>query len=107
MKKKLMVIILLLAVGFAFGQVANQLGWRDFRAFTGLIDSTDSAIQDVYNHIVSVQSEKVAIMDDADRLAEIRKIIEIHPDYSVAELQSKFSAFITLKAYLIDNGYIN
>ena len=106
MKKKLIVIILLLAVGFAFGQVANKQGWRDFRAFTGLMDSTDSSIVNVYNHIVSLESEKAAILDDAERKAEVLKIVNIHPDYALDSIVAKLQKFNTLKSYLEDNGYL-
>ena len=106
MKKKLIGIVLLLVVGFAFGQVINREGWRDFNVFTGLMDSTDSAIQDVYNHIISLESEKAAIMDDADRLAEMKKIIDCHPDYDLTEIVAKLAAFKVLKNYLLNNGYV-
>ena len=86
--------------------MSNHQGWRDFRAFTGLLSQVESALQQVHNAIVSLDSEKVAIIDDADRLAEIKEIIDIHPDFELSEITAKLAKFATIKAYLEDNGYV-
>lgn len=118
MNKKLLIIALILTICCISGSVntrtlraeaeqeANQQGWRDFDAFVGLLDSTDSAIQDAYNHIISLQSEKAEIIDEAERLAEITKIIDIHPDYNMEDIVAKLATLETLRAYLVDNGYV-
>ena len=118
MKNKFIVIVLFLTVCCVFGNVntssvgiepeqeANLEGWRDFVAFTGLLNSTDSAIQNLYNSIISLQSEETAIIDDAERKAEMLKIVNIHPDYDLDSIVAKLQKFNTLKSYLEENGYI-
>lgn len=111
MRKELIGIAILLMVSCTLGtmsmeQEVNQQGWKDFDAFVGLIGSTDSAIQNLFSNIVSLGNKKVEIMDNPARKAEIKKIIDLHPDYDLDDITAKLTKLEALKNYLIDNGYI-
>lgn len=111
MRKEILGIIILLTISCALGTVhveqeVNQQGWRDFDTITRIVDSTDSAVQNLYNNIIILQNEKASIIDNAERLAEITKIFNIHPDHNMANIQARLATFETLRAYLVDNGYV-
>jgi len=110
MKKTLIFIGIALILSmsiFLLAQEANKEAWRDFRVIIGALESGEMQIQQLYNTIVSIESEKAEIIDDVNRRNELIKILNIHPDYSVQWVQVRITKLTELKQWLIDNGYVN
>jgi len=45
-------------------------------------------------------------MDDTDRKTELKKIIDVHPDFTIESITVQYLKLMTLKTWLEDNGYI-
>ena len=108
MKRKIMAFLVVIVVFgglFLFAQ-ANKQAWRDFFVMTGSIEKVASDIQQLYNLMIHIESEKVNIVDNPQRLAELKKILDQHPDYSVQWMQTRLNKLKTLRQWLENNGYI-
>ena len=81
-------------------------GWQDFEDITGKVDESYSCARMIYNHAVRLQLMKIAIMDDPARKAELEKVLDVHPIYSLAGLTADYQKLMLLKTYLETNGYI-
>ncbi len=86
--------------------MATKQGWRDFSVIISRIEMCINEMQSLYNGIARLEKDKADIVDDADRLAEVKKILDIHPDYSVTWVQQRITKLSELKTWLEDNGYI-
>ena len=86
--------------------MANQLAWQDFNRVTREFDRIQESIEDVSRWAGNLQAIKTEIFDDTDRKAELKKIIDIHPDYTIEDIVTTYQKLRTLKTYLEDNGYV-
>lgn len=100
------ITLILSASLFLLAQEANKQAWRDFRIIIRSIEVTEGQIQQLYNYIEGVESEKAEIIDDVIRRDELIKILDIHPDYSVNWVQTRITKLAELKQWLEDNNYI-
>jgi len=86
--------------------MATKQGWRDFSVVISRIEMCINEIQTLYNGISRLEKDKTDIVDDADRLADLKKILDIHPDYSVTWVRQRITKLSELKTWLEDNGYL-
>jgi len=86
--------------------MATKRGWRDFSVIISRIEMCINEMQNLYNGIVRLEKDKADIVDDADRLADVKKILDIHPDYSVTWVRQRITKLSELKTWLEDNGYL-
>jgi hypothetical protein len=86
--------------------MANEQGWKDFNQITRMIGEAKKQIIQFNNVVERLKVDKAAILDDATRRAEMKKIVDIHPDYTVTNLQADFQKMIDLQTYLVDNNYV-
>ena len=86
--------------------MANEQGWKDFEQITGMIEQVKNHIQGINNTIDRLKHGKQEILDDAIRKAEVKKIIDIHPLYTITSLTDDYQKMVTLQTFLVDNGYI-
>lgn len=86
--------------------MANALGWHDFSEILGKLDKAEQGVQDLYRAINVLKTDKGAVWGDVDRKANLKEIVDIHPDHSITGLGTKFAKLITLKTWLEDNEYI-
>lgn len=87
--------------------MATKEGWRDFSKIISRIEQCTYEVQNLYNGISRLEKDKVDIVDDAARLADVKKILDIHPSYSVTWVRQKITKLSELKQWLEDNGYIS
>ena len=87
--------------------MANEQGWRDFRQITSIIDQANNNVQEINNAIDRLRHDKQEILDDATRKAEVKKIIDIHPLYTIASLTADYQKMVALQTFLVDNGYLD
>lgn len=86
--------------------MANEQGWCDFSQITGIIGQVKNSIQEINNAINRLKHDKQEILDDPARKAEMKKIIDIHPLYTLTQLQNQYQKALALQVWLQDNGYI-
>jgi len=86
--------------------MADKQGWRDFSVIISRIEMCTNEMQALYNGISRLEKDKAEIVDDTARLAEVKKILDIHPDYSVTWARQRIAKLSELKTWLDDNGYL-
>ena len=86
--------------------MSNQQSWQDFNRVIGEFARIQESIKDISRWIGNLEAVKTEIFDDADRKAELKKIIDIHPDYTITGVVAMYQKLQALKTYLIDNGYV-
>jgi len=84
--------------------MANPLAWSDFNVITGKLQECESKTVELYNLLVNLNDEKTKIVDDPARLAGITEIINIHPDWAVADIASRINVLKLLGIYIHENG---
>lgn len=85
---------------------ANKQAWEDFSSVVGTIERTKSVVKEIGQSIERLKEMKIEIMDDAMRKAELKKIIDQHPDFTIQSLGADFTKLIALHTWLEDNGYL-
>lgn len=73
----------------------------DFPRLIGNINRTKSDIQEVVRNIEEIEKLTTEIMDDPVRLAEIKKIFDIDPEYTITGIKSEITKLIALKEKLV------
>ena len=86
--------------------MSNQQSWLDFKRVIKEFARIQESIEDVSRWAGNLQAVKTEIFDDVERKAELKKIIDIHPDYTITGVVATYQKLQTLKTYLIDNGYV-
>ena len=87
--------------------MANEQGWRDFGQIISIMDRVKGDALEINNAINRLKHDKQEILDDATRKAEVKKIIDIHPLYTITSLTDDYQKMVALQTFLIDNGYLN
>lgn len=108
--KKVMAFIAVLAVCVftisLIAQETTQEGWRSFNRLTNVIDRTESQAQQFYNEFVVLKKLKVQIIDNASLLAEVVKVIDVHPDYTTASIISRINALEAMVKKLVESELV-
>lgn len=86
--------------------MATKQGWQDFSIITSRIEQCADEIHTIFTEINRLEKDKTDIVDNADRLADVKKILDIHPDYSVTWVRQRITKLSVLKTWLEDNGYL-
>ena len=86
--------------------MASKKAWQDFDRVIREFDRIQESIEDVSRWAGNLQAVKTEIFDDTGRKVELKKIIDIHPDYTIIGVVAMYQKLQVLKTYLIDNGYV-
>lgn len=86
--------------------MATKQGWKDFNTIISRMKICIDNILELSNQIQRLEKNKDDIIDDAVRLADIKEILDIHPDYSVNWVQQRITKLSELKTWLEDNNYL-
>lgn len=79
----------------------TEQAFADLPRLVGNINRTKSDIQEVVRNIEEIERLAKEILDDPERLAELKKILDIHPTYSATDIKAEISKLKTLKEKLI------
>lgn len=85
---------------------ANKQAWDDFSSVVGTVERTKSDVKEVGRNIGRLKEMKTEVMDNTSRKAELKKIIDQHPDFTIQSLGADFTKLIALHTWLEDNGYL-
>ena len=86
--------------------MSNQQSWQDFNRVIREFARIQESIEDVSRWAGNLQAIKAEIFDAAERKVELKKIIDIHPDYTITGVVAMYQKLQTLKTYLENNGYV-
>jgi len=86
--------------------MATKRGWRYVSVISSKRGRHFNEMKTIYNGISRLEKDKADIVDNADRLADVKKILDIHPDYSVNWVRQRITKLSELKTWLKDNGYL-
>ena len=85
---------------------ANKQGWDDFDDIINHISGIKDVIRNIHSQLETLKRLKEDIMDDTTRKAELKKIIDQHPDFTIQSLGADFTKLIALHTWLEENGYL-
>lgn len=88
--------------------MATKQAWEDF-SLVGKVNRIKSDIQEVGRNIESLKEMKVEIIDNSERKAELKKILDQHFDDTInttTKLTSACTKLFALHTWLEDNGYL-
>jgi len=80
--------------------MANKQGWEDFRRITELIENIEGAVKSILGFAGKLEYYKTEILDDVSRKDEIKKIIDIHPDWTLTQITNCYTKIMALKTYV-------
>lgn len=86
--------------------MTDHLAWEDFGKLIGIINRIEADIKNVNVQIRELKDLKELIMDHPTRKSNLKKILDVHPDYSITWVTTVYQKLQTLQAYLEDNGYV-
>ena len=86
--------------------MSTKQSWQDFNRIIREFNRIQESIEDVSRWAGNLRAIKTGIFDDTERKAELKKIIDIHPDYTITGVVATYQKLQTLKTYLEDNGYV-
>ena len=84
----------------------TKKAFEDFARIIGNGNRLFSDIKAVARAIDEFKLIKEEIIDDSTRKAEVKKIIDLHPDYTIAKITNGYNKLIALKSWLENNGYL-
>ncbi|MBA7660206.1 hypothetical protein ES703_68206 [subsurface metagenome] len=79
----------------------TERAFADLPRLVGNINRTKSDIQEVIRKIEEIEKLAKEILDDPKRLAELKKILDIHPVYTATEIKAEIAKLKMLKEKLI------
>ena len=85
---------------------ADKQGWKDFDDIVNQISGIKQVIKNINTQIETLKGLKEEILDDPQRKAELKKIIDIYPDYTIATLTAEYNKLMALKTWLEQNTYL-
>lgn len=86
--------------------VATKQGWKDFYDITNQIFGIKDVIKNVDSQIETLKGLKEEILNNPQRKAELKVVVDIYPDYTITSLGAECDKLIVLKTWLEDNGYL-
>lgn len=78
----------------------TERAFRDFPTLTGKYKRIQGDLRDLYRNLEELETLRSDIMDDAERSAELKKIIDIHPELTVTKIKNEISKLMALKEHL-------
>ena len=87
--------------------MANKIAWEDFGNLTGRIGNMNGVIRKLGNDFERLKSDKEAILDNTGRKAEVKKIVDEHPGFTVKSLGTSYTKLKALYDWLVANDYLS
>lgn len=109
--KKTIGFIVALAVCFLatmlIAQQTTREGWRGFNRLTATIERTETQAQQLYNEFVVLKKLKVNIIENTALFDEVKKVIDVHPDYTVTDIAGRINTLEASVKNLVENGLVS
>jgi len=100
--------LFILLIGFCLyaQEIINNQAWNDFKNLRNDIKAVKHQLSSTYERIRDLDEFANEILNDNDRKAELKKLIDQHPDYDLSDIQSRVQKLRALKQWLEDNDYV-
>lgn len=79
----------------------TEQAFADLPRLVGNINRVKSDIQENVRQIEAIEKLATEILEDPERLAELKKILDIHPTYTATEIKAEIAKLKILKEKLI------
>lgn len=106
MRKFITTLLVLVCIGFVFTQITEKQKWNDFGTLTNTIEGLKMNIQHVYNVIGQIETLEEKVLNDPERKAEVKKLIDLHPDWTVSDIAGFLVKIKNLAIHLELNGLV-
>lgn len=83
--------------------MATKESWANRAKLLAVLNSMDTYIQSIKTMFESLRQMKEEILDDPAKRADLKKIIDIDPDWTIESLQAKYIAFKAIYDWLRAN----
>ena len=80
--------------------MATQEAWTDRYTMISLFQNLKGCIDNFIIYAKELNKFKNDVMDDPDSLAEMKKLIDEDPRWSIQDIQTKYQEFKTIYEYL-------
>ena len=86
--------------------MANSVAWKNFEEIKQIFNRVAWLINEA--KIVAQEFERIKkeVLDDPESRAELKKILDQHPNWGVEYLVEQYQRYKSLYDYLIENEYI-
>ena len=80
--------------------MADERAWIDRYTMISLFQNLQGCIDNFIIYAKELNKFKNEVMDDPARLAEMKKLIDEDPKWTLADIQTKYNEFKTIYDYL-------
>jgi len=80
--------------------MADEFAWRDREMIISLFRNLQQCIDDFMKYSEKIHKFKMGVLDHPARLAELKKLIDEDPNWTLADIQAKYDEFKTIYDYL-------
>jgi hypothetical protein len=80
--------------------MADQDSWDSFKTMENIFATMDSALDTFKTYAVEMEKFKMGVLDNVGRKAELKKIIDEHPDWTMTNITAKYNEMKTIHDYL-------
>lgn len=84
----------------------TEQAFADLPRITGKYNRILGDIQGIGHEIEYLEELEVEILDDPERMAELKKLIDVHPVLTVTKVKAAIKKLKDLRIHLADNGYL-
>jgi hypothetical protein len=78
--------------------------WTDWRELQSVLSNLDTATQNVKILVDHLETIKVAVLDNQARKDALKLLVDLDPDWSMAQLQALYVKYRAIGDWLESNG---
>ena len=80
--------------------MADERAWIDRYTMISLFQNLQSCIDNYIIYAKEANKFKTEVLDDPERVAEMKKLINEDPNWDIQDIQNKYNEFKTIYEYL-------
>lgn len=80
--------------------MADEFAWKDREIMISLFGNLQRCLDDFKTFAKEAEKFKLGVLDHPARLAELKKLINEDPNWTLADIQTKYNEFKTIYDYL-------
>lgn len=81
--------------------MANEQAWQDRKTMIILFHNLQSSLKDFKDYAEEMEKFKIEVLNDPARKAELKKLIDEDPNWTLAKITSKYNEFKAIYEYLV------
>lgn len=80
--------------------MATQTAWKDRKTMISLFQNLQGCLSNFKIFAKEAEKFKLEVLDDPERLTDMKKLIDEDPDWTLQDIQNKYNEFKTIYDYL-------